>query len=91
MPRLAGNAKHAAYMANVCVNRAARRQGVGAALVHRVRQLCRLWGKPLEVSLQQLFKAYLRSGPIAIFPLVQILVMAHVRKVPQHAWPEVEV
>lgn len=48
-----GNSKHAAYMANVCVSGAARRQGVGAALVNKARQLCKTWGEVLERGLSR--------------------------------------
>lgn len=41
---LIGNSSHAAYLANVCVSDEAKRQGVGAAMIHTARQICREWG-----------------------------------------------
>lgn len=42
---LVGNAKNAAYLANVCTATPARRQGIGNALITKARALARDWGK----------------------------------------------
>ena len=42
---LIGNSQNAAYLANVCTAGAARRRGVGAALLQAVRRLAVSWGE----------------------------------------------
>ncbi|KAI7839936.1 hypothetical protein COHA_006330 [Chlorella ohadii] len=41
---LIGNSQNAAYLANVCTANAARRRGVGAALLQEARRLAARWG-----------------------------------------------
>lgn len=42
---LIGNSQNAAYLANVCTANAARRRGVGAALLQEARRLAARWGE----------------------------------------------